>query len=138
MYHRQEATGRISAFECWEEYFVGRMVDWDPITVNQSYLDFGLGKANVESPVQLVYVKNNLADAVTVMWMAPWEFEQPHVALSRARLVASRLPPPKTKPEPEPLCTVFHIDPERVRIAPGTSVPFSVTFKPTQVLTLYY
>lgn len=115
---------------------MGRMVDWDPVTVDKTFLEFGFSAANVETPVQIVYVKNNLADAVNVYWMAPWEFEHPHVGLNRARLVASRLPVLKSaKPEPEPemLRTVYHIDPVRVQIPAGSSVPFSITFKPLQV-----
>ncbi len=133
MLHRQQASGRISASECWEEYYMGRMVDWDPVTVDHTFLEYGHGQKLVESPVQIVYVKNNLADDVTVMWLPPWEFEQPHVALSRARIAASKLPPAKTKPEPEPLCNVFLVDPEMTVIAPGMSVPFSFMFRPTQV-----
>jgi len=132
MHHRQEATGRVSAFECWEEFFMGRMVDWDPITIDTTYLDFGLGKVNVETPEKIVYVKNNLADPITVMWMAPWEYEHPHVAFHRARYVAKKLPP-KTNSVLEPLRTLFRISPERIKIAAGSSVPFSVTFKPLQV-----
>lgn len=132
MYHRQEATGRVSAFECWEEFFVGRMVDWDPITIDTTYLDFSLGKPNVETPEKIVYVKNNLADPVTVMWMSPWEYEHPHVALHRARYVANKLPH-KTNSVLEPLRTIFRISPEKTKIAAGSSMPFSFTFKPPQV-----
>lgn len=132
MHNRQESTGRVSAFECWEEFFMGRMVDWDPVSVDKTYIDFGLGKLNVETPVQIVYVKNNLADPVTVMWLTPWEYEHPHVALHRARYVASKLPP-KPNYVPEPLTTVFRYSPEKARIPAGASVPFIFTFKPPQV-----
>lgn len=133
MYHRQEATGRVSAFECWEEFFMGRMVDWDPVTVSTKYLDFGLGKTNVETPEQVVYVKNNLADPVTVMWLVPWEFEHPHVASYRAKNVASRFEIKSKVKECEQSRTVFNIMPEKIIIPAGVSVPFSITFKPTQV-----
>lgn len=132
MYHRQEATGRVSAFECWEEFFMGRMVDWDPITVDTTFFEFGLGKPNVESAEKIVYVKNNLADPVTVMWIAPWEYEHPHVALHRARFVASKLPP-KPNCVLEPQKTIFKINPGKFKIAAGSSVPFTFTFKPPQV-----
>ncbi|XP_073395974.1 cilia- and flagella-associated protein 65 isoform X3 [Physcomitrium patens] len=138
MYHRQEATGRVSAFECWEEFFMGRMVDWDPVTVSTKYLDFGLGKTNVETPEQVVYVKNNLADPVTVMWLVPWEFEHPHVASYRAKNVASRFEIKSKVKECEQSRTVFNIMPEKIIIPAGVSVPFSITFKPTQVDMFYY
>ncbi|BBM98725.1 cilia- and flagella-associated protein 65 [Marchantia polymorpha subsp. ruderalis] len=128
-----EGFKRMYNHEIWDEYYIGRMEYWEPVTIDNQVLDFGKGPCMQLSEPQFLHVTNNLQTPVTLLWLVP---RPPRVGEFTG--IKPRPPPNKLerminmqKDSPATKNTeIFHVVPDKAIIPVGGSYTFSVIFEP--------
>ncbi|KAL3684260.1 hypothetical protein R1sor_002282 [Riccia sorocarpa] len=128
-----EGFKRMYNHEIWDEYFIGRMEYWEPVTIDIQLLDFGMSPCMQLSEPKFLHVTNNLQTPITLLWLVP---RPPRVG----EFTGFRPKPPPGKLErlinmqkdaPGVMNTgIFHIVPDKANVPVGGSYTFSVIFEP--------
>lgn len=134
--HKQIHLGKEdSAKAVWKEMFLGRMVDWEPVTVDVTHLDFGARACDQMSEVKHITLTNNSDTTLTCLWLIETPPGDLAPRLKQFPVIKKYGAPVQRKPEERD--PIFQVYPRKVDIPMGAKFTFAATFEPTEANTYY-